>query len=80
MTDIRVDEALWAGAMAPEGILMAWAAPNGGLVKRGARLAEVMIEGAQHEIMAPASGRLSHAVEAMFVLQPGDVIGRIDRP
>jgi pyruvate/2-oxoglutarate dehydrogenase complex dihydrolipoamide acyltransferase (E2) component len=75
-----VDEALWAGAMAPEGILMAWAAPDGGLVKRGARLAEVMVEGAQHDILAPASGRLHHAVEALYVLAPGDVIGRIVRP
>ena len=80
MTDIRVDEGLWAGAMAPEGILMAWAAPRLTRPPWGARLADVMIEGAQHEILAPASGRLSHAVEALFVLEPGDVIGRIERP
>jgi pyruvate/2-oxoglutarate dehydrogenase complex dihydrolipoamide acyltransferase (E2) component len=80
MIDIKVDECLWAGSMAPGGILLAWAAPDGGLVKRGARLADVMIEGAQHEIVAPASGRLHHQVEVQFVLGPGDVIGRIDRP
>lgn len=80
MTDIRVDEGLWAGAMAPQGILLAWCTPDGSLVKRGARLADVMIEGAQHDVMAPVSGRLSHAVEALYVLAPGDVIGRIDRP
>jgi hypothetical protein len=65
--------------MASEGILLAWATPDGGLVKRRARPADVMIQRAQHEIVAPASGRLRHLVESLFVLQPGDVIARIDR-
>jgi hypothetical protein len=72
-----VDEGLWAGWMAPEGLLLAWTALNGAAVQKGARVAEVWIEGKRHEIAAPADGRLVHEAEADCVLQPGDVIGRV---
>ena len=78
MTPIRIDEALWSGAMAPEAILLEWAAPDRALVDKGLRIAEVMVEGCRHEIMAPASGRLMHETEPLAVLEPGDSIGRIE--
>lgn len=78
MTPVRIDEALWSGAMAPEAVLLEWASPNGAKVDKGARVAEVMVEGCRHEIMAPASGRLRHEVEPLCVLEPGDSIGRIE--
>ena len=32
MTPVRIDEALWSGAMAQEGILLSWIEPNGAIV------------------------------------------------
>ena len=78
MTLVRIDEALWSGAMAPEAVLLEWASPNGAKVDKGARVAEVMVEGCRHEIMAPATGRLKHEVEPLCVLEPGDSIGHIE--
>jgi hypothetical protein len=77
MTTVRIDEALWAGAMAPEGVLVSWAAEDDGIVQRGAHLADVVIEGARHEIMAPADGRLRREAEPFDVVEPGTVIGQI---
>jgi hypothetical protein len=78
MTPIRIDEALWSGATSPQAVLLEWAAPNRALVDQGLRVAEVMIEGCRHAIMAPATGRLMHGIEPLAVLEPGDVIGRIE--
>ena len=77
MTVVRIDEALWENSMAPEGILACWTANDGTRVERGAHVADVLIEGARHEIMAPAAGRLRHEVQAHYVIEPGAVIGRI---
>ncbi len=77
MALVRIEEALWSGTMAPEGVLTEWSAPNGALVERGAHIADVLIEGARHEIMAPSAGRLRHEVEKLYVIEPGAVIGRI---
>lgn len=77
MTEIRIDEALWENTMAPEGVLARWAAPDGAEVSRGAHVADVLIEGARHEIMAPAGGLLRHEAQTLFVIEPGAVIGRI---
>ena len=77
MTMVRIDEGLWEGAMAPEGVLTQWVAPDGTLVESGAHVADVLIEGARHEIMAPAAGRLRHDVQKLYVIEPGAVIGRI---
>ena len=79
MTEVRIDETLWRGAMAPEGVLLAWAQPDGAAVAQGAHVADVMIEGCRHQIMAPAAGRLTHDAQASCVLDPGAVIGRIER-
>ena len=77
MALVRIEEALWSGTMAPEGVLTEWSAPNGAFVERGAHIADVVIEGARHDIMAPATGRLWHDVEKLYVIEPGAVIGRI---
>lgn len=77
MSLVRIEEALWCGTMAPEGVLTGWTVPDGALVERGAHIADVLIEGARHEIMAPAGGRLRHDVENLYVIEPGTVIGRI---
>lgn len=78
MTPVRIDEGLWSVSMAPEAILLAWMVGDRELVTEGARVAEVMVEGRRHEIVAPTSGRLVCESTPLDVLQPGDSIGRIE--
>lgn len=77
---VRVEENLWASAVAPEGVLEAWFAPDGAKVAAGQRLAEVSIEGSRHEVVAPAAGELRVLASAGSVLDPGSVIGRVIAP
>ena len=74
---VRVDENLWASAVAPEGVLEWWFAVDGAKVVAGQRLAEVQIEGASHEVTAPAAGELRVSAFAGSVLDPGSVIGQV---
>jgi hypothetical protein len=59
MQDIKVNEALWASSMLPEGIVERWFIADGAIVAAGDPMAEIRIEDALHEIMAPVSGRLT---------------------
>jgi pyruvate/2-oxoglutarate dehydrogenase complex dihydrolipoamide acyltransferase (E2) component len=77
MTDINVDAALWATAMLPEGILERWFVTDGELVVAGQRIAELRIEDALHDIMAPASGRLSIVAARNAVVEPGSVVATV---
>jgi hypothetical protein len=74
---VRVDENLWASAVAPEGVLEWWFTSDGAKVVAGQRLAEVQIEGACHEVVAPAAGELRVMAFAGSILDPGSVIGRV---
>ena len=65
MQDIRVDEALWASSMLPEGIVERWFITDGATVAVGDLMAEIRIEDALHEITAPASGRLTIVAATM---------------
>jgi pyruvate/2-oxoglutarate dehydrogenase complex dihydrolipoamide acyltransferase (E2) component len=78
MSDIRVTEDLWASRMLPEGLVERWFVPDGTYVETGDRVAEIRIEEALHEIIAPAAGHLSIALAANSVIEPGSVIGRIN--
>lgn len=75
--DIRITEDLWSGRMLPEGVIERWVAGDGALVEMGEPIAEVRIEEALHEIVAPASGRLVTYVSKNDVVVPGSVIGQI---
>ncbi len=75
--DIRIAEDFWSTRMLPEGIIERWIAVNGTRVEAGAPIAEVRIEDALHEIVAPASGRLVTFVSNNDVIEPGSVIGQI---
>ncbi len=77
MSNIRVDEALWASRVAPEGIVERWFADEGAIVAKGERVAEVRIEDALHEIAAPASGRLSIVAGRNAVIEPGSILGEV---
>jgi pyruvate/2-oxoglutarate dehydrogenase complex dihydrolipoamide acyltransferase (E2) component len=74
---VRVDEDLWRTAVAPEGILEWWFHSDGAEVTAGDKLAEVQIEGARHEVVAPAAGKLQVLTFTGSVVDPGCVIGRV---
>jgi len=75
--EVRIDEGLWEGAMCQEAILLGWAAAPGSRVEQGQKIAELLVEGARHEITAPVGGRLNEPVAVESVLEPGDLICRI---
>ena len=77
MKDIKVDEALWASSMLPEGIVERWFIADGADVAAGDLMAEVRIEDALHEITSPASGRLTIIAAANTVVEPGSLLARL---
>src|SRR6202035_3201784 len=74
MQDIKVNEALWASSMLPEGIVERWFIADGAIVAAGDPMAEIRIEDALHEIMAPVSGRLTIVAAANTVVEPGSLL------
>jgi pyruvate/2-oxoglutarate dehydrogenase complex dihydrolipoamide acyltransferase (E2) component len=77
MQDIKVDEALWASSMLPEGIVERWFIVDGAIVAAGDLMAEVRIEDTLHEITAPASGRLPIIAAANTIVEPGSLLARL---
>jgi pyruvate/2-oxoglutarate dehydrogenase complex dihydrolipoamide acyltransferase (E2) component len=77
MSDVRVDEALWASSILPEGIVERWFFADGAIIAVGDRIAEVRIEDACHEITALASGRLTIVAAANAVVEPGSLLARL---
>ena len=75
---VRLDEALFENSLTQEAILSAWLARRGEWIERGQRLAEVLVEGMRHEIVAPLAGRLVDPVPVASVLEPGDQLCRLD--
>ena len=75
---IKVDEALWASSMLPEGILERWFIASGDTIKAGERIAEVRVEDALHEIVAPASGRATIVATPNAVIEPGSILATLD--
>ena len=59
MQEIRVDEALLASSILPEGTVVRWLVADGAMVVAARPIAEIRVEDALHEITAPASGRLT---------------------
>ena len=60
-----------------EGLLERWLVAEGEQVHRGKALAEVRIEGATHDILAPAAGRLVRLLESGAMIEPGALIGTL---
>lgn len=77
MTDISLHEDLWRNSMLPEGVIERWYVAEGEHVSTGDKIAEVRIESALHEIMAPASGRITILTGPAGVVEPGSVVGRL---
>jgi len=74
-TEIIIPSDLWEGD--EESVITAWLADDGAQVREGALIAEIMTAKVQHEITAPASGKLSILKEQEAVVTRGDVIGSI---
>ena len=79
MMQISVDPDLWATNLLPEGVLEQWLRPDGAFVELGEPLVAVRIEGALHELMAPANGWLTTDSKVNSVIEPGAIIGHIGR-
>jgi pyruvate/2-oxoglutarate dehydrogenase complex dihydrolipoamide acyltransferase (E2) component len=77
MTPIRVETELWATSLLPEGMIEKWLVPDGAFVETGDPLAALRIEGALHELIAPAEGWLTIDRKANDVVEPGAVVGHI---
>ncbi len=75
MTDIVVPADLWDTE--DEGVLFLWVYPDGALVEKGKLIAELTVEKAQLELVAPASGRLKILAAPETILRKGQVIGTI---
>jgi pyruvate/2-oxoglutarate dehydrogenase complex dihydrolipoamide acyltransferase (E2) component len=76
MTDVVVPQDLWDTE--DEGVLLTWVYSDGAIVQQGKLLAEVMVEKAQLELEAPASGRLRILVQPDAVIKKGQVLARIE--
>ncbi len=74
---VRLDETLFENCMEQEAILLSWLAPGGARVEQGQHIAEVLVEGMRHEIMAPICGRLVDLLPTCTVLEPGDQLCRL---
>ena len=77
MSEIKVAEDLWASRTLPEGLVERWLLADGATVAAGEPVAEVRIEDALHEVLAPAAGRLLIWAPANAVIEPGATLGRI---
>lgn len=75
-TEITIPEDLWEGDT--EGVITAWLVSDGAEVSQGDLVAEVMVEKAQYEIEAPASGRLSITKDEDEVVSKGTTIASLE--
>jgi hypothetical protein len=78
-TEITVDPALWATGILPQGYIENWIAADGSPVEAGDPVACIRIESMLHELMSPATGILHIDRNTNSVIEPGAVIGRVDR-
>jgi pyruvate/2-oxoglutarate dehydrogenase complex dihydrolipoamide acyltransferase (E2) component len=76
MTDVVVPADLWDTE--DEGVLFLWVYPDGSRVEKGKLIAEITVEKAQLELVAPDSGRLTILVQPETIIRKGQVLARID--
>ena len=74
--DIVVPEEMWGDSL--EGVVVTWIYRDGATVAKGQPVAEIMVEKAQLELVAPASGRLSILAVPEAVIGRDQVVGRIE--
>jgi biotin carboxyl carrier protein len=76
--DIKVGDTLWASSMLPEGVIERSRVGDGAVVAAGDVLADVRIEDALHEIVAPAAGQLTILAAANAIVEPGSLLGQLN--
>lgn len=74
--DIVVPREMWGDSM--EGVVVTWIYQNGASVVKGQPVAEIMVEKAQLELVAPASGKLTILAAPETVIGRDQVVGRIE--
>jgi pyruvate/2-oxoglutarate dehydrogenase complex dihydrolipoamide acyltransferase (E2) component len=74
---INADQALWRNNMLPQGILESWLVADGETAREGHAVAQIRIEGALHDIVAPATGRLTIAAPKLAVIEPGFLLATL---
>jgi pyruvate/2-oxoglutarate dehydrogenase complex dihydrolipoamide acyltransferase (E2) component len=75
--EVRVDEAIWASTILPEGIIQRWFIADGAVAETGAKIAEIRVEGALHEITSPARGRLTIVAAVNDVVERGSLLATL---
>lgn len=61
-----------------EAVLVTWLYENGASISEGEPVAELMLEKATIEVLAPRSGSLRHLKNAEDVVKAGDILGVVD--
>jgi pyruvate/2-oxoglutarate dehydrogenase complex dihydrolipoamide acyltransferase (E2) component len=74
---VRVDEAIWASSILPEGIVQRWFIADGAIAETGKKIAEIRVEGALHEITSPARGRVTIVAAVNNVVEPGSLLATL---
>jgi pyruvate/2-oxoglutarate dehydrogenase complex dihydrolipoamide acyltransferase (E2) component len=74
--DIVVPEELWGDTL--EGVMLTWIYKDGATVQKGQVIGELMVEKAQLELHAPATGRLRILTAPETVVGRSHVLGRIE--
>jgi len=78
MVEIKAVEALWASAMAPEGLVERWLVLDAAAVAAGQAVVELRIEDALHVLQSPAAGQLTILAAVNDVIEPGSVLARVE--
>jgi biotin carboxyl carrier protein len=78
MALINVPADLWTANLLLEGWLERWLVADGEEVEMGHPLAIVRIEDGLHEILSPFAGRVTPAVAAKSVVEPGSLLADIE--
>jgi pyruvate/2-oxoglutarate dehydrogenase complex dihydrolipoamide acyltransferase (E2) component len=74
--DILVPQDMWGESV--EAVVVTWIYQNGATVTEGKPIAEIMVEKAQLEIVAPATGKLTILAVPETVIGRDQVVGRIE--
>ncbi len=74
--DVSIPKDLWEEDN--EAVITSWLISNGGSVNEGEIIAELMVEKIQHELAAPASGKLTIRKDIDEVVAKGDTVATID--
>lgn len=74
--DIVVPREMWGETL--EGVVVTWLYKDGATVSAGQPIAEVLLDKAQVEVVAPASGKLEILAAPETVIGRDHAIGRIE--